>query len=111
MSSISASQLRELTSAIVREIDPVRVVLLGSQARGTAGEDSDVDLLVIDDRPFSAQRSRRRAIARLRHSLPRVGVPIDVLLFHTQEVERWGSTTNHLVADALREGVVLYERH
>ncbi len=45
--------------AIVTGFDPVRIVLFGSRARGTASEDSDIDLLVVmpeveDDRATSA---------------------------------------------------------
>ncbi|MCL5102811.1 MAG: nucleotidyltransferase domain-containing protein [Armatimonadetes bacterium] len=38
-------------------MDPERVYLFGSHARGTARENSDVDLLVIERERFDASRS------------------------------------------------------
>ena len=44
-------QVRGLASCIAKEIVPQRIILFGSHARGQAGPDSDVDLLVITDHP------------------------------------------------------------
>jgi len=110
MGLLTEDNLRRLTEAIVRACDPVVVILFGSQARGTVDDDSDVDLLIVEDEPFSAKRSRRREIARLRRTLPPVGLPVDILLFHSGEVARWKDSTNHVMADALRDGRTLHER-
>jgi predicted nucleotidyltransferase len=44
----------ELLDPIVAHFKPQRVILFGSHARGEAGRDSDIDLLVIvdDDTPL-----------------------------------------------------------
>ena len=42
---------QEITRRIVAEANPVKVILFGSQARGTAHPGSDVDLLVIELNP------------------------------------------------------------
>jgi len=110
MPAVTEHELCEITDAIVRCANPVKVILFGSQVRGTTDENSDVDLLVIDEQPFSPRRSRRRAIAAIRQSLPRIGIPVDVLLFDETEIAKWSHTTNHIIADALREGRVLHER-
>jgi predicted nucleotidyltransferase len=99
-----------LREAVLRQIDPILVVLFGSQARGTTHSGSDIDLLVIDNRPFSAARSRRKLAGNIRRALPADHHPVDVLLFDASELGRWRQTTNHVIARALREGVVLYER-
>jgi predicted nucleotidyltransferase len=44
---VSMKEIRAVTRKIAREFRPQRVILFGSHARGTATEDSDVDLLVI----------------------------------------------------------------
>jgi predicted nucleotidyltransferase len=92
----------------VRTAAPQRVILFGSHARETAKETSDIDFLVMS--PPNPEISRRLGIARIRRSLPSLGVPVDILLFTPEEVEKWEGTTHHIIGEALREGNVLYER-
>jgi predicted nucleotidyltransferase len=110
MVTVSNDQLASLAERIIRLVDPCQVILFGSQARGTAEEGSDIDLLIVGDRSPGETWSRRREIGRIRRNLPFIGVPIDILFFTPEEVERWRDTTNHVVSEALREGIVLYER-
>ena len=110
MVTISADQLASLAERIIDLANPRQVILFGSQARGTAKVDSDIDLLIIGDRSQDANWSRRREIGRIRRGLPGVGVPIDILFFTPDEVAKWRDTTNHVVSEALREGRVIYER-
>jgi predicted nucleotidyltransferase len=108
MMNVSEEQVALITNAVVRAVAPQRVILFGSQARETAKETSDIDLLIIS--PSNLIPSRRLEIARIRRSLPSLGIPIDILLFTPEEVEKWKGTTNHIIGAALREGKVLYER-
>ena len=57
MPTLPAEALKQMVRIIVREADPETVILFGSHARGDARPDSDVDLMVIEQAPFSAQRS------------------------------------------------------
>jgi len=40
-------QIQKMVERIVAQFRPEKVILFGSQARGDAGPDSDVDLLVV----------------------------------------------------------------
>jgi uncharacterized protein len=110
MVKLSNDVLTGIAHRIVDLVHPRQVILFGSQARDTAREDSDIDLLIVGERPPGEAWSRRREIGRIRRALPPVGRPIDILLFTPEEVEKWRFTTNHVVSEALREGRVLYER-
>ena len=107
---LDSGVVESLRNAVLRQLTPLLVVVFGSQATGIANVDSDIDLLVVDDRPFSADRSRRRIIGSIRRNIPADRHPVDVLLFDPSELRRWRRTTNHVIARALEEGVVLYER-
>jgi predicted nucleotidyltransferase len=109
-SALDVELVERLRASVLQVLDPSMIVLFGSQARGTAGPDSDVDLLVIDDEPFSPTRSRRRIIGDIRRAIPAGPWPVDVLVFDTNELDRWRHTTNHVLSRALDEGVVVYER-
>lgn len=102
--------IRVMTDVIVREADPDAVILFGSHARGEAGPDSDVDLLIVERAPFDAQRSRRRETARLYLALRKLAVSKDLLLYSRDEFERFKDSAHHVVGRARREGKVLHER-
>lgn len=52
MAVATEDMIAGMVKAIVDEVDPVRIILFGSQAQGNATTDSDVDLLVVDDEPI-----------------------------------------------------------
>jgi len=100
----------KMVEVIVREVQPEQVYLFGSRARGDALEDSDVDILVVERAPFSAGRSRFAESNRIYRALAALPVPIDVLLYSTEEVAEWCESANHVIGRCLREGRLLYAR-
>jgi uncharacterized protein len=110
MAEIERHELEELVQAIVAAADPEQIILFGSRARGEARSGSDVDLLIVESDPFDANRSRRKEMARLWRALSHFPFPKDILLYSRDEVEYWRHSLNNVVARALREGKVLYER-
>lgn len=103
--------LPEIVRRLVAAAKPEQIILFGSWAKGEARPDSDLDLLVIEPEPFGPDRSRLQEIGRLEHALGRLPYPTDILVYSRDEVERWKSSTHHVIARALREGTVLYARH
>ncbi len=57
MIEVTDEVLDAMVRAIVDAVDPEQVWLFGSRARGQAGPESDVDLLVVEREPFVAGRS------------------------------------------------------
>jgi predicted nucleotidyltransferase len=110
MITVSREQLSSIANAIRNVSNPHVVILFGSQARGNADQNSDIDLLVIGDPPSTGRWSRRQEIGRIRRSLPNTRLPIDILFFTPEEVQKWRSTKNHIISEAFQEGQVIYER-
>lgn len=96
----------EMVRRIVERFDPDKIVLFGSRARGDAGPESDVDLLVV----MPVEGSRRAKAAEIRLTLCGLGVPIDVIVVEPGDVERARATLGGVTRAALREGKVLHER-
>ena len=110
MIPVTDGLLGEMVQAIVDEVDPEQVILFGSRARGDEREHSDVDLIVVEAEPFGPERSRHKELVRLYQALAGFRVPADVLVYSHEDVDYWRDSLNHVLARALREGKVLYER-
>ena len=110
MAHVSDAVLDQMVEKIVEEVDPDQIILFGSRARGDARAGSDVDLVVVESEPFGRERSRRLEAARLYRTLSGFLVSKDILVYSRDEVEYWRDSLNHVLARALREGRVLYER-
>jgi uncharacterized protein len=104
------NMISEMVETIVETVKPEKVILFGSRAKGKARKDSDVDLLIIESESFSGKKSRFQEMARVSRSLSRFRVPIDLLIYSREEIRRWKNSINHIIAHALREGKIVYER-
>jgi len=98
--------LAEVVRRLVEAVDPDRILLFGSRARGDSRPDSDLDLLIVKD---SVEPRHRRLIPAYR-ALRGLGVPKDIVWYTPQEFADWAGVVNHLVWRALNEGHVLYEK-
>jgi predicted nucleotidyltransferase len=107
---LSQELIEEMVQAIVKEVEPRRIYLFGSCARKSETIDSDVDLLIVEDRRFGPDRNRWSELKRIRKALKPFRVPKDILVYSRDEFEKWEDSTNHIVAQAVREGRLLYER-
>ncbi|MBF0583009.1 MAG: nucleotidyltransferase domain-containing protein [Magnetococcales bacterium] len=108
--TVTDGMVQEMVQTIVREVDPVRIVLFGSRATNTARPDSDVDLLVIEESPFGPTRSRRAEAVKIWSVLARFRVPKDILVFTEEEVRHLQGVFDHVVYHAMKEGKLIYER-
>ncbi len=98
--------LEEMVRRIVEAVHPDKIILFGSHARGDAGPDSDLDLLLVA--PSSEPRLRRAAPAyRALRGLP---VAKDIVWWTEEEIADWRGAPAHFINRALREGRVIYER-
>ena len=106
LSPDAARWLPLIKRRIVRGFRPDRIILFGSQARGQATSDSDLDLLVV----VSDDRDRRDLVRSIRAELADVTVPKDVFVTTPSLIARYGDVIGTLVEPALREGVTIYAR-
>lgn len=106
----SEQLIRAMVQAIVEEVAPQRVYLFGSLARDSSRGGSDVDLLVVEEQGFGPDRSRWSELKRIRRSLRSFRLPKDILVYSRDEFEKWADCVNHVIAHAVREGRLLYER-
>jgi uncharacterized protein len=101
-----ADCIKVMAERIVRDCDPVKIILFGSHARGEAGPESDIDLLVV----LPEVANKRQAAVAIRRLLTDLPVPKDIVVTTPEEIARRGDLVGTVLRPALREGKVLYER-
>lgn len=99
----------ELISAIkerlVNGFHPDKIILFGSQARGTADNRSDVDILVI----CRFQGKRRQLMLEMDRALDGLEYAFDILILTPEEFQRDRFIPGTIGRYAHKEGRVLYE--
>jgi predicted nucleotidyltransferase len=103
---VAEQAIRDMVDRIVRDFDPLKVILFGSFARGDVTYDSDVDLLVV----LPHVENKREMRVAIRRALRRAPVAKDIIVTTPEEIERRGDIVGTILRPALREGVTLYER-
>src|SRR4051812_2459015 len=103
---MDANLVDEIVRRLVAAIDPDRIILFGSRARGDDRLDSDIDLLIVKD---TDQPAYRRATEAYR-ALSGIGVSKDIIWRTPAEVDEWSEVPTYVTTRALREGRVLYEK-
>lgn len=102
--------LDKVVEALVQSVDPERIILFGSRARGDGTEDSDIDLLLEIRTGRDTRRTSRESYETI-HKLPeRPAVGIDIVVKDSAFVKRFANSAGTVVRPALREGKVLYAR-
>lgn len=97
-------QIQSLVNRIAQEISPQRIILFGSHAQGEAGPESDVDLLVVTDRPAGSDAS-----LALRRKVD-YSFPLDLIVCDARRLVQRIEAGDFFLHDAVRLGKVLYER-
>ncbi len=104
-SVVPASILQEAVRRLVELFQPVRIILFGSQARGTAGDRSDVDLLVIC--PVNA--NRLELMTAMDRALTGLGLARDIVILTPEEFDIDRQIPGTVARPAWLEGRVLYD--
>lgn len=98
------SEIGKIVKRIVREFRPEKVILFGSHARGEAGPNSDVDMLVIMD----CKGSKRETQLAIRLALHEFRIAKDIIVTTPEEFAWRKEIPGTIERPAEREGKILY---
>ena len=102
---ISDDLIQSITDRLVDKFNPQRIILFGSQARGTADDRSDVDILVI----CPIEGNRHKLVLAMDRVLWGLKLARDVIVLTPEEFERDRQIPGTIARPAWLEGKVLYE--
>lgn len=105
MAALPEETVSKLTRLLIEAARPRRIILFGSRARGEASEDSDMDVMVVQDAPAD----RLAEMVRLNRLLRWVDPPVDLLVVSEEKYDYWRDTPGNIYFEAASEGKVLYE--
>ena len=98
--------IQTIKDRIVERFQPERIILCGSHARGDAGPDSDVDILVV----LEIEGSKRAMTIEIGRILSDIPVAKDILVSTPEDYEWRKDVTGTLEYPASHEGVELYAK-
>jgi predicted nucleotidyltransferase len=95
----------EIVERLVRELEPVRIYLFGSRARGESGPDSDYDILVLVDNPKEPRYRLSQKGFRALRGLP---AAVDVVVWDRATFDARQHLKASFPATVTREGRLLH---
>jgi predicted nucleotidyltransferase len=107
LSVIPMETIREMGKLIGERFNPEKVILFGSYARGEGGINSDVDFLVV----MESDAPRFKRSGPIRSALSERWIePIDIIVRSPGVFARNREVPYTLEHEAMKDGVVLYEK-
>ncbi len=106
---VTQAQISEIVRILTTTCQPEKIILFGSYARGTAGEDSDLDLAIVKKSDLPKHKRSAEYRKALRADGRRWLFPMDIVVYTPEEVEAWKSNPYSLVHEIALTGKTLYE--
>jgi len=101
---ISQIEIDRVIDRIVEVYQPEKVILFGSYASGNASEDSDLDFLLV-------KQTNEAPVARaagIRKALRDFLLPMDILIYTPDEIERDKDRKSTFIHNVLKSGRIVY---
>lgn len=103
---LTKMEIDTLIEQIVARIQPQKVIIFGSYAKGTATIKSDLDIFVIKETELPMANRVDDLAPILSYSL----IPIDVHVYTPEEVEEYGREQFSFVKSILKSGKTVFEK-
>ena len=102
--SVTSEVLNQIIKRLVALAAPVKIILFGSNARGEAQLDSDLDLLIVEKEVADPYDE----VLRLDRALRDFMLPLDLVVVSEAQFERYAQVPGTIYYRSLKEGRILY---
>jgi uncharacterized protein len=103
---LTSSEINSLVQRIVVRMQPQKVMIFGSYAKGTATIQSDLDILVIKETELPMANRANEVKPILFQAL----IPVDVHIYTPEEVEVFGKEPYSFINSILVSGRIVFEK-
>lgn len=103
---LTKTEIDTLVARIVARIQPQKVLIFGSYAKGTATIKSDLDIFVVKETRLPMANRTDDLMPMLSNSL----IPVDVHIYTPEEVEEYGQEEFSFVNSVLKSGETIFEK-
>ena len=103
MGTIDYTDIQKFAADVAREFLPEKVILFGSYASGSAGVESDVDLLIVMPEDVSGARVAAEIITRLKPTLP-----IELIVRSSRQIKQRLALNDFFLREIMATGKELY---
>ncbi|MEK7173708.1 MAG: nucleotidyltransferase domain-containing protein [Patescibacteria group bacterium] len=100
------TKLKEITSKIVKEFQPEKIILFGSYAWGEPHEWSDVDLFIVKE----SEKTSLELMREVRRIIFGSGIGADILVYTPAQEQRRAAMGDPFLIRILTSGKTLYAR-
>lgn len=99
------AQIEKLKGRLIKEYNPEKIILFGSLAKGDYHELSDIDMIVI-------KKTKKRFLERIGDvlMLNDTNMCLECFVYTPDEFAKMIEEENPFIEEALKSGVVLYEK-
>ncbi len=99
--------IQKIVEKLIKEYNPIKIILFGSYTKGTVHRDSDIDLLIIkqtEKRPVD----RFVEVKKMLYN-PSLKTPLSPIVLTPKELETRITLGDTFFKEIIEEGVILYE--
>ena len=106
--NVEVAMLNEINNCIRDTLNPSKVILFGSRARGEESPDSDFDILVL----VKNLKNKKQLYAELRYKLYSRGIvcPMDIIIQDLDKYTELITEPWYIYKNINEEGKVIYDR-
>ncbi len=98
--------IEKITSVIRSIVEPEKVVLFGSRARGQFADDSDYDVCIV----LKENQSQKDVAKHINRAIYRsdVSKPVDVIVVDSDKFRKHAQTVGYIYKDIYQNGITIY---
>jgi predicted nucleotidyltransferase len=103
---LTEKEIEKLIDRIAKRIQPEKIIIFGSYAKGAATIRSDLDILVINE----TELPMANRADDLKPVLFNLLIPVDVHVYTPEEVKEYGKESFSFLNSILKSGKIVFEK-